>query len=129
MRSRHGPAIDAARLVACAAVAFFAAAAAASAQGKPKVLGKTATIVGTNTNFVAPGHRKVILGTKHKDVILGTPGNDWIVSNGGADIIDGGPGNDVIIGGSNPSDRKHDDRSKLIGGAGRDYIEEAGPPT
>ena len=73
------PPSDAAKLVACAAIAFFAAAAAASAHAKPKVLGKTATIVGTNTNFVAPGHRKVILGTKHKDVILGTPGNDWIV--------------------------------------------------
>ncbi len=86
------------------------------------MLGQPATIVGANTDFVAPGHRKVILGTRHKDVILGTEGGDWIVSNGGADVIDGGGGDDYILGGSNPSDKKRDDPSKLIGGPGRDYI-------
>ena len=122
LRARH--ACRLARLVAFGVAApLVAGAGVASAHARPRVLGSPATIVGANTSFIAPGHRSVILGTRHRDVIQGTRGKDWIVSNGGRDVIDGGRGDDVIIGGSNPSDRRHDDPSKLIGGAGRDYID------
>ena len=88
-RARRGPCPRSApgrraALAICAAAARGPGGASASAGSPPTVLGQPATIVGPNTNFFAPGHRRVILGTRHKDVILGTRGADWIVSNGGA---------------------------------------------
>jgi Ca2+-binding RTX toxin-like protein len=78
-----------------------------AAAAKPKCMGQTATIVGTN----GPD---IIVGTRKKDVIVAKAGEDTIHGNGGGDIICAGSGNDIVSGGGG--------KDKIFGGRGSDLL-------
>jgi hemolysin type calcium-binding protein len=83
-------------------------------------LGRRATIVGPNTRFHGPGHRRVIVGSRHRDVIVGTKRPEWIVGAGKGDTVCAGGGSDYVFVGD--AQRKVDRPTRIDGGAGGDYI-------
>jgi ABC-type transport system substrate-binding protein len=81
--------------------------------GKPRCLGKIATIVGTAGD-------DVIVGGGQNDVVVALGGNDRIEGLDGRDVMCGGEGDDVLVGGAGPD--------AIDGGPGTDTASFADSP-
>nr|MBA3430528.1 hypothetical protein [Actinomycetota bacterium] len=102
----------------CCVACLFAPMAVQAQSSAATCFGKSATIVGTDSN-------DVLTGTGDNDVIVGHLGFDTITGGAGNDFICGSRGDDVLYGeeGADRIDAGPDKDDVLYGGAGSDFLD------